>query len=72
MNVPFHFFYFPTYEFFRSLLKSDPSEHDPKAHIVAGGGYALVPQTYPKRAQLSHMLFYLLPFSPVLVRQPPP
>lgn len=38
MNVPYNFVYFPIYEAFRRLLKSDPSEYNVVAHIVAGGG----------------------------------
>lgn len=38
MNVPYNFVYFPVYEAFRKLLKSDPSEYNVFAHIIAGGG----------------------------------
>lgn len=38
MNVPYNFIYFPVYEAFRKFLKSDPSEYNVFAHIIAGGG----------------------------------
>ena len=42
MSVPYNFVYFPMYEALRKLLKSDPSEYNVFAHVVAGAGYVLV------------------------------
>lgn len=42
MNVPYNAVYFPVYEAFRKLLKSDASEHDVVAHLLAGGGAGAV------------------------------
>lgn len=38
MSIPYNFIYFSTYEMLRKLLKTNPSEYNVKAHIIAGGG----------------------------------